>query len=538
MKNTLSNLLKNELSRAFQLLWTVFLVCVAANLSAAQTYEPFNYTAGAPISGLNGGTGWSGSWMSGSGAITNGGLTYPGLVVAGNALGPSGAFTQRSFASPISTCSVRIAVLINSPSAGTPASQATVGNVGGATNGHFIFGDLPMPDAQANTWGIQNAAGRFYSGIPVVAGQTTYLVAQIDFQSGNDTLRLWVNPSASIDLATGTFPPANVTTTTSNITQFAGLFWQTQQQQSLDEIRVVRLAGCPGATPQDGCCDTMRVTPVVNPPLNQDYRKFEIFNPLPSSPICSIDINMSPLPPTTNWQGGQAFQNTGFGYPSSPVNFTFASIPAAYRRIPTTTAYPNMSAISNPLSSPAVVFNLGFDNTQPYNGATYLTINHCDGRRCILEYRPWIVTPMLASETDSLPWIYNIRELSSELLEVTLTYDVGRNKSALWQDAKSARWLGLNLLTEGMEIYSIDETEAAGGKKESSKFSLSSSSLTPTTALLEFNGLLDPANQEQNGRTITLLLRRKGGTTIDPKDLRLTLFDEHANTIIAGIPQQ
>ncbi|MCU1267742.1 MAG: hypothetical protein JWM21_4060 [Acidobacteria bacterium] len=286
-----------------------------------------------------------------------------------------------------------------------------------------------------------------------------------------------------------------------------------------------------GPTP-DVCCDKMRVSPYPNPPLNQDYRTFEIFNfKQPTSAICSIDVDMQPAPPTTFWQGGQAFQNLNgtSGGPLSAVNFVYASLPPAYRRIPTLS--PNMmSALSNPITSPAVKFNLGFDNTQAYNGVTNLTINHCDGTKCVLQYAPWIVNPATPGG-GSLPWSIDIRELSAELSEITLTYQAGGRQNSSPQSA-GARWLGLRLLSDSAEVYSIDGPGA--GDEQGKKLRLSSSSKAADAALFEFSGLLSLKNLEQNGKTITLLLKRKGGERIDPKQLRLTLYDENANPIMTG----
>ena len=285
----------------------------------------------------------------------------------------------------------------------------------------------------------------------------------------------------------------------------------------------------------DVCCDKLRVSPYLNPPLNQDYRTFEVFNfKQPTSPICSIDIDMQPLPPTTLWQGGMAFQNLNgtSGGPLNAVNFVFASSPPAYRRIPTLA--PNMmSALSNPITSPAVKFNLGFDNTQAYNGKTVLTINHCDGTKCVLDYKPWIVNPSIPS--DGWPWSVDIRELSAELLEVTLTFQGGVERIPLSAEAKGAKWLGLRLAAEGAEIYSIAGAEIS--EERNRKLSLSSSSKTTNAALFEFSGLLGLNSRGQNGRTITLLIKKKDGARIDPKQLRLTLYDENANPIVTGAPQ-
>ncbi|MGC2235306.1 MAG: hypothetical protein WA584_04050 [Pyrinomonadaceae bacterium] len=531
MKDTISKMMKKETRLAFRLLAAMVFIVVAANLAGAQISESFRYTAGAAISGRNGGTGWAGAWSGGSGTITNSGLTYVGLPVTGNALGPSVAFPTRLFSQPITSCSVRMSVLIRSSTAGTPASQAVVGNFGAPIGNSFAIGDLPMADAQAGNWGMILPSGlRYYSNVPVTPNATVYLVLQIDFDysGSSERFRLWVNPPALPNLATGTLPAVANATGFANLNSFNGILWQTQQSQVLDEIRVETIP-C-------GCCDTMRVTPALNPPLNQSYRTFEIFNPSASSPICSIDINMTPNPHTTFWQGGQAFQNTGVGYPSTPVNFIFGSIPPAYRRLPTLA--PNvMSAISNPLTSPAVVFNLGFDNTQAYNGTTTLTVNHCDGRKCYLEYTPWIVNPLYSDQPNTLSWRFNLRELSKEFLELTLTYDGGNGKSAL-QEFTAARWLGLSLPGESAEIYSIDGADVSGERAESKKLSLNSSKMTTNTALFEFSGLLEAGNPEQNGKTITLILKRNGGATVESKDVRLTLYDENANIIIFGNPQR
>jgi hypothetical protein len=285
-----------------------------------------------------------------------------------------------------------------------------------------------------------------------------------------------------------------------------------------------------GPTP-DVCCDKMRVSPALNPPLNQDYRTFEIFNfKQPASPICSIDISMQPLPHTVTWQGGQASWVNSSGLlnplPGNPSGFAFP-----YTRLPTTG---NIAAFSVPVSAPAVKFNLGFDNTQAYNGVTKLTVNHCDGTKCLLEYKPWIVRVRGGDIADSFPWSVDIRAFSEELVELKLTYQGGRGRTALPQGGKGAKWLGLRLLDESAQVYATDGAEVADERGR--KIDLSSSSKTSNAALFEFNGLLDLNNREQTGGTITLLVRKRGGAKIEPKEIRLTLYDENANPIMTGTP--
>jgi hypothetical protein len=219
-----------------QLLITLAFHALAVNASFAQTYEQFVCAPNAPISSCGSGPGWATPvWNGGSGVITNTGLTYSTLAVAGRALGPCGNFTQRALLNPIvgtpGAC-VLLRALMRSDVAGTPGTQATLGNSSGGT---FIIGDLPQPDAAAGNWGFQNSFGRFYSTIPVAANTTTYLVARIDFASGNDQMRLWVNPPVTPTLPTGA---ADVNVTNADVAQFSGVFWQTQQGQIVDEIHI------------------------------------------------------------------------------------------------------------------------------------------------------------------------------------------------------------------------------------------------------------------------------------------------------------
>jgi hypothetical protein len=126
--------------------------------------------------------------------------------------------------------------LIRSDVNGTPATQATLGNSPGGPGRNLIIGDLSQQDANANKWGLQNDCGRYYSNVPVVANQTTYLVARIDFNvtGSNDRIRLWVQTTSAVPYYTLS-PNIDVMC---NVTTFGGVFWQTQQNQVVDQIRV------------------------------------------------------------------------------------------------------------------------------------------------------------------------------------------------------------------------------------------------------------------------------------------------------------
>jgi hypothetical protein len=94
----------------------IFLAVLAGSLSAvgATVYDGFNYTAGADVSGQNGGSGWSGAWNNQGGAATNVSATSlsfgnldisPGaattVVPSGQNLGSDVTTYLRSFSSPV-----------------------------------------------------------------------------------------------------------------------------------------------------------------------------------------------------------------------------------------------------------------------------------------------------------------------------------------------------------------------------------------------------------------------------------------------------
>jgi hypothetical protein len=205
----------------------------------AQSYEPFNYPANAAPG--NGSSGWAGPWTANGSNVVAPGLNFPGLTTSGNALGGTpGSAATRLLQTPIAGAagtSVVLQALIRSAVPGTPATQATLGNSPGGPGKNFIIGDLPQQDPNANKWGMQNDCGRYYSNVPVVANQTAYLVARIDFNvsGNNDRMRLWVQTTGTA-VPYYTLPPdVNVMC---NVNTFGGVFWQTQQNQIVDEIRV------------------------------------------------------------------------------------------------------------------------------------------------------------------------------------------------------------------------------------------------------------------------------------------------------------
>ncbi len=233
--------MQTQLKRGLRIVPLLVCLLITAHSAIAQlAHEPFNYPAGGAPG--NGGTGWAAAWSPGSSQVISPGLTFAGVTPAptANALGPSGAFASRALQTPVAGAagtSLILRALMRSDVNGTPATQATLGNSPGGPGKNFIIGDLPMPDANAGNWGLQNDCGRFYSNVPVVANQTVYLVAQIDFNvSGtNDRMRLWVQTTPPAAAYLTLTPDVDVMC---NVTTFGGVFWQTQQGQAVDEIRI------------------------------------------------------------------------------------------------------------------------------------------------------------------------------------------------------------------------------------------------------------------------------------------------------------
>ncbi|HXI23341.1 MAG TPA: hypothetical protein VNG71_05655 [Pyrinomonadaceae bacterium] len=233
--------MKTQINSGLRMICIFACLLIAVSSAMAQAYEPFNYPVGTGT--LNGGTGWAGPWSGGN--IVAPGLAYPGLTTSGNAMGGTpGSANTRLLQTPVAGAagtSVVLRALIKSPVNGTPATQATLGNSPGGMGNNFIIGDLPQSSPNANKWGLQNDCGQFYSNKLVVANQTVYLVARIDFNvsGANDQMRLWVqNTGAAVPdstLFSSVTPDVNVMC---NVNTFGGVFWQTQQGQVVDEIGV------------------------------------------------------------------------------------------------------------------------------------------------------------------------------------------------------------------------------------------------------------------------------------------------------------
>lgn len=177
--------------------------------ASAGAYEGFDYTLGAQLSGLNGGTGWNSAWDTNNGSAASGtilaGLGY--TDAHGNTLSTSGgAFatdantffyqatrdTQDSFGAAGTSVWMSFLVQQASHTDNVNYAMATLGE-------RYGFGDEAM---LGGINGSHPAVVKFYTNtganapsVTLNTGDVTFMVLRFDFSSsGNDTLSLWSNP--------------------------------------------------------------------------------------------------------------------------------------------------------------------------------------------------------------------------------------------------------------------------------------------------------------------------------------------------------
>jgi hypothetical protein len=230
---------------------------VQAQLTA---YEPFNYPTGAFLNGTaSTGTGFTGNWTLSGSATIIGGLTYPSLPTTDNAFqqSPAGQRDSVSLAAPLSSGTVYISFLYN---------QA--GNNGGNANGLYLSGSgatslyvgLTAPwsgtagELGLGTIATSSASATVLSSVLAQMpgpnqlmnyNQTNLIVVRIDFNTSgnNDTVSLWLNPTAGVTAPEGNINAPNPDLVYSNydVGTISGIGFNFQgggAAEQYDEIRV------------------------------------------------------------------------------------------------------------------------------------------------------------------------------------------------------------------------------------------------------------------------------------------------------------
>jgi hypothetical protein len=202
-------------------------------------YDGFNYTAGASLSGQNGGVGWTGSWTQdyppGAPFIVSGtGMTYPGLTSSGGSIVWSSGgvgISEDSRTLPLINSGVVyiqfLAQFTESSSLGTP--NIRLYDSGNLTGGFGGNGGSTMSILNLNLQPDSSAAS---SSAPLA--NANFVIARIDYQ--NDDTEMWVNPDLS------TFNYANPTAPDAIDTDLAPAFNMlsiySRDDANVDEIQI------------------------------------------------------------------------------------------------------------------------------------------------------------------------------------------------------------------------------------------------------------------------------------------------------------
>jgi hypothetical protein len=234
----------------------VMLVASSPAVGQVIAYDGFNYAAGTNLNGLNGGTGWANAWSEpnfGTGnpndnvpeTIQAGSLSFGSLATSGNRVVTGGRFSY-----DIRNLGTALGAAGTTRYASFLLRRDTVGpdpGNNGPDYGGLVFGDENNPNSlfvgkpgggTLANYALENGNGngQVSSTRPEVLGTTALLVVRFDFTAGNDTFRLYVNPTP------GEIEPsvADATKTDLNIASLVGVSISTGAAAtwSVDEIRV------------------------------------------------------------------------------------------------------------------------------------------------------------------------------------------------------------------------------------------------------------------------------------------------------------
>jgi hypothetical protein len=219
----------------------LFYASIAASLRASVA-EPFNYPPGTNnIVGLNGGSGFSSAYSAGggtAGSITATSLSFGSLDTSGNKLTttPGANLIVRNFdAADTFTDGTTFYISFLMRWDGTQTSSWGGLQLMGNGPAQLFIGH---PGSNIANYSIERAAADStaqQSTVPAMNGQTALLVARVQLASGNDVVRLYVNPTPDgPEPATGSAPDL----TGQNFGTISQLGFSTSDAYSFDEVRV------------------------------------------------------------------------------------------------------------------------------------------------------------------------------------------------------------------------------------------------------------------------------------------------------------
>ena len=189
-----------EMHRAMIASMTLVLAVMAGQAQASLlAVDTFNYTAGAAVDGLNGGTGWGGAWTSDvPWSVTSPGLTVASLKIASpdNAVACNSSTTvNKTISRPLSSAQTNgvryLGVLLRYNSGSEQGGYVSVvnGTSWGFKIGWSIKGgywNITGGGSGANSWGTT-----VNTTIPVVAGQAVLAVVKVNIDT--KAISLYIN---------------------------------------------------------------------------------------------------------------------------------------------------------------------------------------------------------------------------------------------------------------------------------------------------------------------------------------------------------
>jgi hypothetical protein len=173
------------------------------------TYEPFAYSAtgaasldGQPNNGTQAADGWANvTWGQGTGgagsySIASGSLFDPSgkLVTSGNRTTTQGGFAGRYNSFPgygAAGSTGYFSILIRPEDAPNATNYCGLQLFSNSGQGDLLVGK----NGSGFNWGLEHGATNAYSSVACTVSQTVFLVVRGDYTAGNDTFRLYVNPT-------------------------------------------------------------------------------------------------------------------------------------------------------------------------------------------------------------------------------------------------------------------------------------------------------------------------------------------------------
>jgi len=182
-------------------LWVAVVVgcCALPTRAVLIAYDGFNYPPSSNLGGQNGGSGFSTPWALGVAAtVAAGSLSSGALQTTGNSVftqAPTESLNRTlNFTLGTPGTSAYFSFLVQSPTTPDPNLSYGLGLLGTIDN--LFIGKASFPPANSQ-YVLErfHGPGQVSSGVTAVAGATVLLVVHADFTAGNDTFRLYVNPT-------------------------------------------------------------------------------------------------------------------------------------------------------------------------------------------------------------------------------------------------------------------------------------------------------------------------------------------------------